>query len=254
MIDLHCHILPGVDDGAQTMEDSLLMAEKAVEQGIHHILCTPHHNNGRYDNPTQIVIPKVAALQKEIDKQNIDLTLYEGQEVRLTDTLLADITEGRILFTDLTNKYILIEFPTRDIPLFAEQIFFELLSRGHIPVIVHPERNSKFREDPNRLLPFLEMGVLTQLTAPSIVGVFGKSIQKTAKQMLAHNMIYMVASDAHGISTRDFYLKEAYEVIAQEFGEEQVSALQQVTKSLLNGEVVVPIDWKEIRRKRFVIF
>lgn len=254
MIDLHCHILPGIDDGAQTMEDSLLMAEKAVEQGIHHLLCTPHHNNGRYDNPAQIVIPKVAALQAEIDRQNIDLTVYEGQEVRLTDTLLTDIEKGRILFTDLTNKYILIEFPTRDIPLFTEQIFFELLSRGHIPVIVHPERNSKFREDPNRLLPFLEMGVLTQLTAPSIVGVFGKAIQKTARQMLNHNMIYMVASDAHGISTRNFYLKEAYEVIAQEFGEEQVSALQQAAKNLLNGEDVAPIEWQAVRRKRFGFF
>ncbi|MDN6384240.1 MAG: tyrosine protein phosphatase, partial [Tetragenococcus koreensis] len=91
MIDLHCHILPGVDDGADSMETSLAMAKEAVSQGITHILCTPHHNNGRYENSKATVVQAVALLQKELDKQQVDLTLFEGQEVRITGDLLQEV-------------------------------------------------------------------------------------------------------------------------------------------------------------------
>ena len=91
MIDLHSHILPGVDDGAQTLEDSLEMARKAISQGITHLMCTPHHNNGKYNNPAEKVIQGVADLQKELDQRGLELTLLEGQEVRLTEFLLSAI-------------------------------------------------------------------------------------------------------------------------------------------------------------------
>ncbi|MDU6577953.1 MAG: CpsB/CapC family capsule biosynthesis tyrosine phosphatase, partial [Enterococcus raffinosus] len=188
MIDLHSHILPGVDDGAQTLEDSLEMARKAISQGITHLMCTPHHNNGKYNNPADKIIREVANLQGELDKRGLDLTLLEGQEVRLTEFLLTAIQRDEILFTDLDNTYLLIEFPTNEVPIYAEQVFYQLLNRGQVPVIVHPERNAVFREEPNRLVSFLEMGTLTQLTAPSIVGIFGSDIQQTARQMLEHNM------------------------------------------------------------------
>lgn len=254
MIDLHCHILPGVDDGAQTLEDSLAMAEKAISQDITHILCTPHHNNGKYTNPANQVIGQVAELQKELDLRNLQLTLLEGQEVRITGTLLEDIANGEILFTDLDDTYILIEFPTGEVPAYTEQLFFNLMSQGHTPVIVHPERNAVFRKDPNLLIPFLEMGVLTQLTAPSIVGVFGKDIQKTAKQMLKHNMLYMVASDAHNLKHRSFYLKEAYDEIRKECGQEMMTAMKQMTKDLVNGDPVIRPNFLEIREKKFKFF
>ncbi|MDT2634771.1 tyrosine protein phosphatase [Enterococcus dongliensis] len=254
MIDLHCHILPGVDDGAQTMGDSLAMAEKAVHQGITHILCTPHHNNGRYSNPKQTVIPRVLQLQEELDRRQLPLTVLEGQEVRITGDLLEDISRGEILFTDLADTYILIEFPTMDVPAYTEQLFFELISMGKKPVIVHPERNAKFREEPNRLIPFLDMGALAQLTAPSYVGIFGKSIQKTAKEMVKHNLVQMMVSDAHGINKRDFYLKEAYEQIAKDFGQTKVGAMQQVAKDLLNGDSISFEAHSEVKKKKFGLF
>lgn len=239
MIDLHSHILPGVDDGAQTLEDSLEMAKKAISQGITHLMCTPHHNNGKYNNPADKIIQDVAALQNELDQRGLDLTLLEGQEVRLTEFLLTAIKREEILFTDLDNTYLLIEFPTNEIPIYAEQVFYHLLNQGQVPVIVHPERNAIFREEPNRLIPFLEMGTLTQLTAPSIVGIFGSEIQKTAKQMLEHNMLYMVASDAHNLRHRTFLMKEAYEEIQKIGGREMVLAMQQMAKDLVNGDSVV---------------
>ena len=123
MIDLHCHILPGLDDGASNMEDSLEMVEKAVSQGITHIVCTPHHNNGRYENPKDQVMASVSLLQSEINKRKLNLTVLEGQEVRITGELMDEIANDRILFTDLDDTYLLIVFPTMDIPAYTEQIF-----------------------------------------------------------------------------------------------------------------------------------
>ncbi|GCF93292.1 tyrosine protein phosphatase [Enterococcus florum] len=254
MIDLHCHILPGVDDGAQTMEDSLAMAEKAVSQGITHILCTPHHNNGKYDNPANEVIEKVDQLQSELDRHHITLTVLEGQEVRISGSLLEDIQHQEILFTDLDDTYLLIEFPTGEVPAYSEVLFYNLLKEGHIPVIVHPERNAVFRKDPNQLIPFLEMGVLTQLTAPSIVGIFGKDIQKTAKDMLTHNMLHMVASDAHNLKHRSFYMKEAYEEIEKECGKAKVTEMKQIAKALLNGDGIQAPSFERFKEKRFRFF
>jgi len=254
MIDLHCHILPGIDDGAEDLEASIAMAEKAISQGVTHILCTPHHNNGKYHNPKSGVISLVSSLQLELDKRQLPLIVFEGQEVRITGNLIEDIQQDNILFTDLDDTYILIEFPTMEVPSYTEQMFFELLQMGKTPVIVHPERNAHFRKDPNHLIPFLEMGCLAQLTAPSYVGTFGKDIQKTAKLMVEHNLVQMVASDAHGVKKRTFYLKEAYQQIAKDFGIDKVTKMQQVAKDLLNGDQTEFPSYLEVKKKKFGLF
>ena len=141
MIDLHCHILPGIDDGAETLDDSIAMAEKAISQGITHILCTPHHNNGKYSNPKNEVISQVSLLQEELDQRNLPLTVLEGQEVRITGDLIEDIRNDEILFTDLDDTYILINFLPWKFLLYGKHIFY-LQSLGKTPVIVHPERNA----------------------------------------------------------------------------------------------------------------
>ena len=254
MIDLHCHILPGVDDGAASLQESLSMAEQAIAQGITHLLCTPHHNNGRYENNKKSIIEAVHHLQNALDERNLPLTLLEGQEVRVTGELITAIEKDHLLFTDITDTYLLLEFPTQDVPAFSESLFFELRTLGKVPVIVHPERNAIFREDPNRLIPFLEMGCLAQLTAPSIVGIFGKQIQKTAHDMVTHNLVQMVASDAHGVTKRRFYLKEAYEIIEQEWGKEKVLQMQQVARDLVNGDEVSYTSYTEVKKKKFGLF
>lgn len=254
MIDLHCHILPGIDDGAEDLGASIAMAEEAISQGITHILCTPHHNNGKYRNPKSKVISLVASLQEELDARNLPLTLLEGQEVRVTGDLIEDIQKNDILFTDLDDTYILIEFPTIEVPTYTEKIFFDLMQLGKIPVIVHPERNAHFRKDPNNLIPFLDIGCLAQLTAPSYVGVFGKEIQKTAKTMVEHNLVQMIASDAHGVKKRTFTLKNAYGQIEKDFGIEKVAMLKQVAKDLINGDQINFPAYTELKKKRFGLF
>ena len=174
--------------------------------------------------------------------------------MHVTGELLTLLNQDELLFTDLTDTYLLLEFPTMDVPAYSESLFFELRTLGKVPVIVHPERNAMFRENPNRLIPFLEMGCLAQLTAPSVVGIFGKQIQKTAYEMVTHNLVQMVASDAHGVAKRQFYLKEAYKIIEQDWDKEKVLQMQQVARDLVNGDDVSYPSYTEVKKKKFGLF
>ena len=235
MIDLHCHILPGIDDGAKTMEDSLAMAREAVAEGITHILATPHYKNGRWTNEKDSIIQGVAAVQQELNNRAIPLTLFPAQEVRIVGELMEKKKKNKIQFIDEGNQYLLIEFPTATIPAFTDSLFFNLQKTGVTPIIVHPERNHAILNDPTLLLNLVERGALAQLTAGSYIGSFGKKIQKLSKQLIEANLVHFIASDAHNITSRTFYMKDAYQRLEKEFGKEKVSKLKQVTKDLNNS-------------------
>lgn len=250
MIDLHCHILPGVDDGAQTMEDTLAMAHKAVDQGITHILCTPHYNNGQYDNKKGDIIPLVNHVQHELDVQQIQLQLLPGQETHISDDLVDCMARDEVLYTDLQEQYLLLEFPSSEVPIYAQPLFAQILALGKTPVIVHPERNDHFIKAPNDLITYLEMGCLSQLTAPSYLGIFGKQIQKTAKLMVQHNLVQCIASDAHGLQRRNFYLQEALQAIHQDFGETKVTQFLKTARALVNGDEILVTDYTSITKAK----
>ncbi|WP_192986660.1 tyrosine-protein phosphatase [Carnobacterium mobile] len=252
MIDLHCHILPGIDDGAKDIEDSIDMARAAVTEGITHILATPHYKNGHWDNEKKDILVLVDELQEELDARDIPLTIFPGQEVRINGELFEDLAEEKIQFIDEGNQYVLIEFPTPSIPAYTESLFFELQKEGITPIIVHPERNRAVLKDPNVLLPFIEKGALAQLTAASYIGGFGKSIQKVSKQLVEANLVHFIASDAHNISSRSFHMKEAYRKLEKEYGREKVNEYQQVTKDLVNGEVIVSPTARTVKQAKFL--
>lgn len=257
MIDIHSHILPGIDDGARSLEDSLAMAELAVAEGITHILATPHHKNGKFENRKHDIVKLVRILQDELDSRNIELNIFPGQEVRLYGEILADIKKDEILFTDEDNHYLLIEFPTMSIPHFAESLFFQIQQSGVIPVIVHPERNQEIIDNPNRLFEFIERGALAQVTASSYVGIFGKKIAELSSQLIEANLVHILASDAHNTRGRAFHMKEAFTRLEKEFGKEKVLEFQQTAKDLINGDYIQPnspLEVKRIRRKRFGLF
>lgn len=252
MIDLHCHILPGIDDGAKDIEDSIDMARAAVAEGITHILATPHYKNGHWDNEKKDIFVLVDELQEELDARGVPLTIFPGQEVRINGELFEDLTEDKIQFIDEGNQYVLIEFPTPSIPAYTESLFFELQKEGITPIIVHPERNRAVLKDPNVLLPFVEKGALAQLTAASYTGGFGKSIQKVSKQLVEANLVHFIASDAHNVSSRSFHMKEAFRKLEKEFGREKVAEYQQVTKDLVNGEVIVSPTARTVKQAKFL--
>lgn len=248
MFDLHCHILPGIDDGANTIEDSIAMARIAVEEGITHILATPHHMNRNWINEKSDVIKLVQQVQAEIDREDIPLTLFAGQEVRIYGELLKDIEKDTILFTDEMKQYVLIEFPTETIPTFTERLFYDLQLHGKTPVIVHPERNKVIQESPNKLKKLIDHGALSQVTAASYTGALGKKIKKLSNQLIEANLVHILASDAHNVTNRSFHMKEAYTMLSKEFGRGKRNEFHQNTKDLLNGETIIAADTQSINK------
>lgn len=242
MIDLHCHILPGIDDGAKDMETSLAMAREAVQQGITHIVCTPHHLQRKYYNGKSEVIQATRKLQFQLDKNNIPLEVYEGQEVHLDPTIEEELNQDNILFLDMNNRYFLLEFPTNEIPIYADSLIQDLIFKGKIPILVHPERYTKFIENPNLLIDYIDQGVIVQITAPSICGHYGKKIQKTALKMIDHNLGHIIASDAHNCDSRPFMMKEAYHIIRKKFGDDVYHQMKKNAVNIFNGDDVEIFD------------
>ncbi|MGP6140233.1 tyrosine-protein phosphatase [Jeotgalibaca sp. A127] len=250
MLDLHCHILPQIDDGARSWEDSFSLARLAVDEGITHILATPHHLNGKFVNKKHDVIKLTEELQERLDIEGIPLEIFPSQEVRLSGDILTGIENDEILFVDEGNRYLLIEFPTMNIPHYAEQLFFSLQQRGIVPVIVHPERNQEIINNPNKLLEFVDRGALAQLTASSYAGVFGKETAELSRQLIEANLVHFLASDAHNTRGRAFRMKDAFNKLEQDFGAGKVEQFHQTTKDLINGDFVRAESPQEIRRKK----
>src|SRR5699024_206620 len=205
MIDIHTHILPGVDDGAQTEDDSIEMAKAAVEEGIHTIIATPHHKNGSYDNVRENILTYTKILNELFQSEGIPLTLLAGQETRINGDMVEDLENGDILPINDT-KYVFVEFSSTQVPRYAKQLLFDIQVAGYTPIIVHPERNQELMERPNRLYEFVRKGALTQITAGSLVGKFGKNIQKFTHQLIEANLTHFIASDAHNTTTRSFWM------------------------------------------------
>ncbi|WP_338788133.1 tyrosine-protein phosphatase [Metabacillus sp. FJAT-53654] len=251
MIDIHSHILPGVDDGAQTVEDAINMARLAVEEGITKIIATPHHQNGKYFNKKQDIINRVTELNLLIQKENIPLEVLPGQETRIYGEMLEDLEKGDILPLN-HSKYIFIELPSGHIPRYAEKLLFDIQLKGLTPLIVHPERNSEVIENPDKLLNLVKKGSLTQVTAGSITGHFGKKIQKFSLQLIESNLTHFISSDAHNISTRSFKMRDSISEIEKEFGSQAVYYFKENAELLLQGQTVYKQEPSQIKRKKFL--
>ncbi|MDA5387546.1 tyrosine-protein phosphatase [Loigolactobacillus backii] len=256
MIDLHCHILPGVDDGSKTMAQSLAMAQVAVENGITHILVTPHHMDSDYTNHKQKVIKHTVQFQQAIDQAKIPLKVFPGQEVHLTGDLLAALDQDDILFADTGNRYLMLEFPHQEVPAYAQRMIFDLQARNIIPVIVHPERNQGIQADPTILYDLVASGCLTQLTASSYLGVFGDEIMKFMQQIIDAGLGFVFASDAHNLKGRNFRMKRAFDKLRKENGQELVDTFQNNAKAIINGDLIVPTGFTQVakKKKRFWLF
>ncbi|AGE23904.1 phosphotyrosine protein phosphatase [Geobacillus sp. GHH01] len=252
MIDIHSHILPGVDDGAKTMDDAIAMAKAAVDEGITTIIATPHHHNGKYDNPSSSVTTAVRQLNAQLEQNHIPLKVLAGQEVRLHGDLLDNWEKGDLLPLGEETPYILVEFPFDHVPRYANQLLFEMQLKGLTPVIAHPERNSEIIEKPDRLYELVQKGVLTQVTAASVAGFFGKNIQKFSMQLIEANWVHFIASDAHNLTSRSFQMRTAYDTIDCEFGIDAVYFFQENAEQLVNGQTVYRDEPVRIKKKKFL--
>lgn len=255
MVDLHCHLLPGVDDGSKDMATSLRLAKEATANGITHALLTPHHMNGRYVNHKQDVIRRTREFQEELRAHGIPLTVFPGQEVRINGQLLEALDHDDILFADADGRYLMLEFPDDDVPYYTARMVFDLQQRGIVPVIVHPERNTKIMTKPELLYELLQRGCLSQITASSYVGTFGKKVERFSRRLIAAGQGYLFASDAHDLPGRKYEMRQAFEKMQREFSSRLAEQYADNARTIINGDDVQPNMIKPLKKqKRFWLF
>ena len=204
MIDLHCHLLPGIDDGAEDLETALAMARIAVDDGITHVLLTPHLHEGRWDNHRSQVERCCADFRSELETAAIDLRVGFGAEVRIGPEIMAWVANDDIPWLGRwhDDKVLLLEMPHEQIPPGAGKLTAWLLNNGIRPMICHPERNKFVIRDLEAIRPFVDQGCLFQLTAGSVAGQFGEPARERAIEFLARGWVTVLATDAHNVKWR----------------------------------------------------
>jgi protein-tyrosine phosphatase len=215
VIDLHTHILPGLDDGARTLEDALDMASAFADEGVTAVAATPHVRDD-YPTTAETMQRGVAALQRVLDEAGIPLVLLPGAEIAVPWVARLDDSELRRLTLAASGRYLLVETPYRGWPPAVVEQLRRLVVAGFTPVLAHPERNPVVQATPSLLAPLVEGGLLVQVTAASLDGRLGKAAQATGRQLVAAGLAHVLASDAHAAHVRAAGMLSALDTLGDE--------------------------------------
>ena len=224
MIDTHLHILPGVDDGPETLEETLALARVLVREGISAAIATPHYNDEYPRRSATEVRARVYEVQQALERFAIPLRLFAGHEVLIKPGLVEDIQTGRVATLN-GSRYLLLELWSGSWLPETERVIFELRASGITPVLAHPERYRVFQKEPERMASLLRQGVLAQITASSLVGMQGKTAQRTARLLLKQGMVHCIASDAHGMRKRPPAIPESLRQVVPVIGQAKTRQL-----------------------------
>jgi protein-tyrosine phosphatase len=224
MIDLHTHILPGIDDGARDLSMSLEMARMAVADGTRTMACTPHIYPGLYLNTAQGIASARDALQNELQQRGIDLDLVVGADVHLVPDLLSGLRDGRIP-TLHRSRYVLLEPSHHVAPPHFEESVFQLVVAGYTPVITHPERLTWIEGHYDVFVRLIKQGAWMQVTADALTGMFGKRAQYWGEKFVAEGYTHILASDAHSSSRRVPRLSAGLAVVEKHLGQQEAQRL-----------------------------
>lgn len=250
MWDFHSHILPGLDDGAEDIKESLAMAKIAVEEGIHTMIATPHYIPKGSEISKEDVIKASQDFNTILQQNNIPLEVLPGMEVFVDWDILKKIDEKKILSIQNT-RYILIELPMQDIPVYIEDLFYELEIRDLVPILAHPERYRKIQENPNLLIDWIQRGVFMQINTSSLTGILGQRAQETAGVLLKHNMVHILGTDAHTARRRSPRIQKTIQYIQETIeGNQARILLEENPKKLLADERIQAIPPIEVRKKK----
>ncbi len=240
MIDIHHHLLWGLDDGSKSIENSVAMARIAVEDGITHVVCTPHAN-GQYPYDPQVVTEKIAALQTMLDQQGIGLKLGRGCDFHLSYDNIQEAKADPKRFSVNGLGYLLVELPDYAISQGLTETFYQLQLAGLTPILTHPERNATLQADRQRMVDWMRGGLLVQVTAGSVLGHMGKQAQKMAHHLLADRWVHFLATDAHNVTSRPPRMRDAHDLVAQKYGPEYAHALCVGNPlSVFQGKLMMP--------------
>ena len=222
MIDLHCHLFPGIDDGPRELSDSIELAKASVENGITHAVVTPHITSGRYDNDLFTISTAYQAFKQALNENEINLNIGMAAEVRLEPEIFTLFEEERLPFLGEFEgrKVLLLEFPHDQISPGSDKMVKWLFDHDIIPMIAHPERNRDIIRKISKLQPFVEAGCLLQITASSLVGNFGPQSEQCAKTILQKGWVTILASDAHNLHKRLPEIEPGRAVVEEMLGRE----------------------------------
>jgi protein-tyrosine phosphatase len=221
MVDIHCHLLPGLDDGPDSLEESLQMAEMAIADGITHVIATPHASD-YYKFFPDLVRKRRDELQSRLGAR---LHLATGCDFHLSYENLQELLRSPVSFTLNQKNYLLVEFADFSIPPTIDQTLHELCLAGVRPIVTHPERNALLRAHPARLVKWMRLGCTVQVTALSLLGRFGEAARRATDLLLEKNAVHFFASDAHNLKGRPLVLREACEEVARRKGPRVAEAL-----------------------------
>jgi len=224
MVDIHHHLLPGLDDGAKDIETSVAMAKLAVADGITHIVCTPHAN-GVYAFDPAVNRAKTSDLRARLAEEQIPLTLGSGCDFHLSFDNVNRAKQEPTRFSINGMGYLLVEIPDYGLPPQLAETFYELQLAGLTPILTHPERNPTLQKEPGRLKDWLRAGVLIQVTADSLTGHKGKAAERMALQLIEDRWVHFLASDAHNTTSRPPRMREAHDLVASKFDVSYAHAL-----------------------------
>ncbi len=220
MIDLHCHLLPGIDDGAPNLDTALSMARTAAADGIAVTACTPHIYPGLYENNGPAIRQAVAELQTRLTDAGIALQLTHGADTHLTPTLVEGLRDGRIPSLN-DSRYFLLEPPHHVAPPRLTETVFSLLAAGYVPVITHPERLSWIEDHYETFLELARRGAWLQVTAGSLTGRFGAAARYWGERLLDEGWVHILATDSHGVDRRPPLLAEGQQAAVRWVGAEE---------------------------------
>lgn len=237
MIDIHNHILPGLDDGVGSWDEALRLCELASEDGIEGLVATPHIRDGLYPNSRDEIMDKLQELRGRIAGR-IDIRIYSGAEVHIAMDLVERINRNEIVSIN-EEGYLLLELPEHLLPPRTEELIFDLKLAKVTPIIAHPERCSWASSEFKRLEKFIEQGALVQITAMSLTGGFGRAVRSVARKLLKLSMVDVIASDSHSAGHRPPKLSGAREAAAMLVGEEAATKLvRENPQRIINGEAI----------------
>jgi protein-tyrosine phosphatase len=221
MVDIHYHLIFGVDDGPKDIEASLALAEASIAEGVTHIVCTPHANDHFAFLP-ELNQERLAMLNERLRQR---VTLGLGCDFHLSYDNIEDALQNRTKYTINSKKYLLVEFPNMRIVHQISDIFCRFLSLGIIPIITHPERNPVLARDPDRMVEWIRSGCMIQVTASSLTGRFGKGAEAMSHELIKKNWVHFIASDAHSIDGRPPCMRQAHEIVKARYGESTADLL-----------------------------
>ena len=214
MIDIHAHILPGLDDGPVTLDDALKMARIAVKDGIKVIVAAPHCLNGRYNNYRKGIISACSEFNLILKKERIPLEVLPGSEVHLGMEILDELESGRLMTLNDTGRYFFLEIPNQFIPRILVPFIARLKEMDVTPIIVHPERNMTIQRNVTLLHDLISAGALSQITGRSLTGGFGRLASQCCLRIIKFNLAHFMATDAHSPETRPPILSKAVEKLS----------------------------------------